>query len=199
MNVKTYLGDLVGGGLWMAESHIIAEKILEQLSEEEWKNLIIEENILQKKSPHTAIRYTRTIRTRLQPMGEAYINTLLQVSERAYVQLLMFALLCNSPIVVDFMTQSLAEAHRSYQPRLPQNAWDSFINDRIRAMPDLKQYSDSTLKKMGNNTIKALVESGYLNTSRKCDIQPVYLFPEVKEWLEKLHHKDLIPIMECTL
>lgn len=199
MNVKTYLGDLVGGGLWIAESRIIAEKILEHLSEDEWKRLILEENILQKKSPHTAIRYARTIRTRLQPMGEPYIKALLQTSERAYLQLLMFALLCNSPIVVDFMNQSLAQAHKAYQPTLPKDAWDSFINDRIRAIPDLNQYSDSTLKKMGNNTVKALVDSGYLNTSRKREIQPVYLLPEVKDWIEKLNHKDLIPVMECTL
>lgn len=199
MKVKDYLGDLIGGALMIADSRTIAEVLLKQLSEDDWKKLIIEENILQKKSSHSAIRNARTIRVRLQPMGEKFIVDLLQSSERVYIQLLMVAYLVNSPIVVDFMQQSLADARRAYKTSISMDAWQDFMNDRIRAIPDLANYSDSSLKKMGSNTIKTLVDSGYLNTSRKRELQAVYLLPEVKNWLIDLNREDLIPVMECTL
>ncbi|MFL4144812.1 DUF1819 family protein, partial [Escherichia coli] len=60
MNIKEYLGDLIGSSLLITESRIIAESLLKKLPEDEWKSLIVEQNVLQKKSGQTAIRYART-------------------------------------------------------------------------------------------------------------------------------------------
>jgi len=65
MNVKKYLGDLNGGGLLITESRIIAKIQLKKLSEKEWKQLIVDENVLQKKSSQTALRFANVIRKRL--------------------------------------------------------------------------------------------------------------------------------------
>ena len=50
MNIKEYLGDLIGSSLLITESRIIAESLLKKLPEDEWKSLIVEQNVLQKKS-----------------------------------------------------------------------------------------------------------------------------------------------------
>jgi hypothetical protein len=198
MNNKEYLGDLIGGSLMIADCRIIAETLLKNLPEDEWKKLVIEENILQKKSVNTASRNAYTLRKRLEPLGRKFLQTLLDVPEQAYIQLLLMAFLIHSPVVVDFMQKSLAEAKRTYKPGITPDAWAEFIEDRIRAYPELGKYSESTLKKMGNNVVKALVDSGYLNSSRQRQIQAVYLLPEVKACLSDLGHEDLINIMECT-
>lgn len=44
------------------ESRVIVEFLLQQPSEEQWKHAVIEQNILQKNSSQTAIRYARTLR-----------------------------------------------------------------------------------------------------------------------------------------
>ncbi|MCW7021668.1 DUF1819 family protein [Escherichia coli] len=49
MNIKEYLGDLIGSSLLITESRIIAESLLKKLPEDEWKSLIVEQNVLQKK------------------------------------------------------------------------------------------------------------------------------------------------------
>ncbi len=198
MNVKTYLGDLNGGGLLMTESRIVAEIQLRNLSEKEWKRLIVEDNVLQKKSPQTALRFANVIRKRLEAMGEAYAQALLDASERAYLQFLLAAFMVQSPVVVDFMQEYLAEARRTYKPDIPNDAWISFIDDRRKVVPELSSYSESTLKRMGSNVIKALVDTGYLKSTRQRQIQVVYLLPEVKELLIKINKQALIDIMECT-
>ena len=198
MNVKTYLGDLNGGGLLITESRIVTEIQLNNLSKKEWKQLIVDENILQKKSAQTALRFANVIRKRLESMGKPFSQLLLDVSERAYLQLLMAAFLVQSPVIVDFMQEYLAEARRTYKPDIANDAWVSFIEDRMKIMPELALYSESTLKRMGGHVIKALVETGYLKSTRQRQIQAVYLLPEVKELLIKIHKQALIDIMECT-
>jgi len=199
MNPKSYIGDLIGGSLMISESRIIASALLKNLTEDEWKNLIIEQNILQKKSSQTAKRYARTIRLRLESFGEEFIKELLEADERVYVQLLMAALLIHSPIVADFIKQSLAEAHRTYKPALPKDAWHDFSESCLRVDSGLDKYSESTIKKMGNNAVRALVDSGYLNSSKGRQIQAVYLLPKVKECLKRIGREDLIDVMECTI
>ncbi|CNI62975.1 DUF1819 family protein [Yersinia enterocolitica] len=199
MNIKEYIGDLVGGSLFLTESRIIAESLLKDLSDDKWKSLIIENNILQKKSGQTAIRYARTIRCRIEGLGEKFITELLTANERAYIQMLMMSLLIHSPVIADFMRLTLAEARRIYKPALTADAWSEFYDSRMRAYAELGGFSDSTIKKMGNNAIKALVDSAYLSDSRTKKIQPVYLMPEVKDWLVRLGREDLIDVMECTI
>jgi hypothetical protein len=199
VNKKKYIGDLNGGSLWIAESRIIAELLLQDLSKDEWDQQIVDENRLQKNSVQTASRNARTMRARLEPMGKPFIQALLQAPERAYVQMLMVAFLIHSPVVADFMRQKLAEARRTYKPELAKNAWEEFMNDRIRAIPALEKYSPSTLGKMGRFAVQALIDCGYLNNKRERKIQPVYLLPEVKKWLTELKKEELISVMECTL
>ena len=198
MNVKNYLGDLNGGSLLVTESRVIAEIQLRKLAEKEWKQLIVEDNVLQKKSPQTALRFAKVIRNRLNLMSEHFINVLLEVPDRAYIQLLMAAFMVQSPVIVDFMQECLAEARRTYKPDIPNDAWISFIDDRMKVVPELASYSESTLKRMGSNVIKALVDTGFLKSTRQRQIQAVYLLPEVKELLIGINKEELIEVMECT-
>ena len=198
MNVKKYLGDLNGGSLLMTESRIVAEIQLRKLSEKEWKQLIVDDNVLQKKSAQTALRFANVIRKRLEAMGEPFTQTLLEVPERAYIQLLMAAFMVQSPVIGDFMRECLAEARRTYKPEISSDAWLHFIEDRVKLFPDLSSYSDSTLKRMGSNVIKALVDTAYLSSTRQRQIQTVYLLPEVKAALIQINRQELIEVMECT-
>jgi len=198
MHVKKYLGDLNGGGLLITESRTVAEIQLKKLSDNEWKQLIVDDNVLQKKSPQTAHRFANVIRKRLEAMGEPFTQLLVTTQERAYIQLLMAAFMVQSPVIVDFMREYLLEARRTYKLDIPNNAWISFIDDRMQVIPGLSAYSELTLKRMGSNVIKALVDTGYLKSTRQRQLQAVYLLPEVKELLIQINKQELIDVMECT-
>ena len=199
VDMQAYLGDLIGGSLLITETRIIAESLLKKLPEDELRSLIVEQNILQKKSDKTSSRYARAIRKRIEGLGDEFMQSLLTAPDRAYIQMLLIAVIINSPIVEDFMKLSLAEAKRTYKPNLPRDAWSEFIDTQVLKYPDLRRYSESTIKKLGSNVIKILVDSDYLSDSRKREIYPVYLLPEVKEWLLRLNRCDLIEVMECTV
>ena len=198
MKAKAYLGDLSGGGLLVAESRTIAELSLQNLTDVEWKQRVVQDNILQKKSPQTALRFANVIRHRLNAMGTDYTQALVDASERACKQLLMAAFMVQSPVLVDFMQTILAEARRTYKPDISHDAWLVFINDRMQTFPELTAYSESTLKRMGSHVIKALVDTEYLQSTRQRKIQAVYVLPEVQDVLTKINQQQLIAVMECT-
>lgn len=196
---KHYVRDLVSGSLFVAESKAIAQSLLVDCSEGEWVQIITLDNLLRKKSPNTAIRYARTIKRRLEPLGKPFSEAIIDATDPLYTQLLMLALLIYTPVIADFMTHVVAETKRVYKPNLASDAWDAFLHDRSRTLPGLYDLSDSTLKKTGTNVIRALVEAGYLDNNKSRRLQPVYLLPETKFWLQQLNREDLESVMECTL
>ena len=196
---KQYIRDLTGGSLLIAESRIVAETLLQALPDAEWNHLFTDDNILKKKSPHTAMRYARAIRRRIKPLGNDFINDVIHAPESYYKQLLMLALMIHTSVLPDFMQHVVAETKRIYRPTLELDAWETFILDRSRTLPGLNDLSESTLKKSGTNIIRALVDADYLNNNKDRRLQPVYVLPESRAWLKKLNRLDLETIMECTL
>jgi hypothetical protein len=196
---KQYIRDLTGGSLLIVESRLVAETLLQALPDVEWNRLFTDDNILKKKSPHTAMRYARAIRRRVEPLGVAFINDVIHAPDTYYKQLIMLALMIHTPVLPDFMQYVVAETKRIYRPNLEPDAWETFILDRSRTLPGLNELSESTLKKSGTNIIRALVDADYLNNNKERRLQPVYVLPETRAWLKKLNRLDLETIMECTL
>lgn len=197
-DIKSYVGDINGGSLMLNDSLILAPYLVSEPDKDEWKRVVVDQNILQRKSSQTALRAAATVRKRLLPLGPMFLTDIMTLPERAYIQLLMLALLIESPIMVDFMQNVVSEARRRYKPNLDKNAWDDFLEDRCRSWPELRNFSDETYKKIGKNIIRALAEAGYIDSATSKRLQPVFLVPEVRSWLTKLGRTDLIPVMECT-
>ncbi len=64
-----YRADITAGALKVPETRIIADLLLNSVEESVWKEAIIERNVLQARSPATASRLTKLIRSRLETMG----------------------------------------------------------------------------------------------------------------------------------
>ena len=193
---KLYVRDLTGGGLLLAETRTVAESLLQTLPEADWKRLFTDENILKKNSPHTAIRYARTIKRRLEPLGVEFVEAVLHASESGYKQLLILSLMIHTPALSDFMHYTVAETKRVYKPNLSVDAWDTFLFDRSRILPGLNDLSEPTLHKSGSNIIRSLVEADYLDNNKTRRLQPVYVLPETLVWLKKFNRLELEAIME---
>ena len=63
-----YKADLTAGSLKVPESQIIADLLLKQVDRQGWQKAIVDQNVLQARSPATGIRLMRLIKGRLQLM-----------------------------------------------------------------------------------------------------------------------------------
>jgi hypothetical protein len=64
-----YKADITAGALKLPESRLIADLLLREVDAAGWKDAIVDRNVLQTRSPATAIRFMRLIRGRLETMG----------------------------------------------------------------------------------------------------------------------------------
>ena len=77
MTAKTYLGDIIGGSIMLRESRLIAQLLLQHPDDEAWERAVVEENLLQKSSVHSAKRMASTVRKRLEAMSDTFWSDLL--------------------------------------------------------------------------------------------------------------------------
>jgi hypothetical protein len=153
-NDKAWIGDLLGGPLMSRESRIIAELMLTNPDEQTWQEQIVGHNILQASSANTAKRYATTIKLRLNTLDKAAWSLIAEGSERERQQLLFVALVLHSPVVKDFLAEVVNDLRRQFKEKLPMDSWDEFVASHLRQQPILTSYSDSSIKKMGNNLVK---------------------------------------------
>ena len=103
MTYKDYLGDLIGGGLMIRESQLIAALLLTKPDQAAWDNAITNQNILQKRSEASAKRNAATIKKRLATVNDAFLEKLAYGNTELSTQLIFAATLINSTILADFM------------------------------------------------------------------------------------------------
>lgn len=198
MTAKDYLGDIIGGSLMLRESRLIAELLATSPDEEKWIDAIVNDNVLQKTSIHSAKRMATTLRKRLQPMGGAFWAELSDVSDDTAQQMLLLATMCQSPVLTDFMETTLSDARQMYREKLRSDDWQEFILSRQRAIIGLEQYSESSIQKMGSNVFKILADSGYLESGRSKKLKNVYLLPQIREWASRLDCQKAYNVMESV-
>ncbi len=68
-----FKADIAGGSLKLQESRIIAGLLLDDVDPQQWKQAIEEANVLQKRSPATAMRQATLLRARLTTMGPGLV------------------------------------------------------------------------------------------------------------------------------
>jgi hypothetical protein len=193
---KAYLGDLVGGGLMIREAQIIAEFLTRNPDPIEWNSAIQDQNILQKGSPATAKRTAEAIRIRIVPMGSNFYELFAYGSSELCSQLMLAAVIINSPILGDFMSTVIVEAKRVYRDQLEASDWASFWEERGKLFSGLSQIADSSAYKVQKMAFKCLADAGYIQSTRIRKLQNVYLLPEVKHFLEGFGRSDVVRIME---
>ncbi len=77
-HTNIYNGDIVAGSLLIQETRKIASLLLNNVTDKEWKRAIEIDNILQKRSPASAIRQARLIKngwSSVQDRSQAILRT----------------------------------------------------------------------------------------------------------------------------
>ena len=110
----------------------------------------------------------------------------------------MLAILCQSPVLMDFMATEVADARRMYREAMRSDDWAEFFSSRQRVITGLDQYSESSVQKMGSNVFKVLVDVGYLESARNKRLKNIYILPEIREWSVRLNCSKAYEAMEAA-
>ncbi|EIT6975182.1 DUF1819 family protein [Vibrio vulnificus] len=194
---KKYLGDLIGGSLMIKESQLIADLLLTQPSKEQWDDAIVNQNILQKRSPASAKRNAATIKKRIGSLSNEFLSALANANHEAASQLMMAATLINSPLLADFMRTVVMDAKRMYRESIDNKDWEYFWEDKCRLYPEFAEMSESSTYKIAQVAFKVMTDGGFLESTKSKVLTNIYIEPDVRSLLIEMDKEDIIQAMEA--
>jgi len=143
-----YTATITSASLRLRESRIIADLLLQGVSDEDWKQAIIEENVLQMDSIESIKRISRLLRARLKPLGEGLWEMVRDGDREQATQAVFAGAVKNSRLLGDFMDITMREQRALFAKKLEYRMWNEYIAGCLGRDPDMPHWSESTVARL---------------------------------------------------
>jgi len=191
MNIY-YKANITAGALLVPESRKIADLMLKNISKEEWKHEIEENNILQRLSVSSSKRIASFIEARLVLMRPDLWVMIRDGDATLSTQANFAAAIKHCRLLGDYLDVIIRAQFKKLEDILPLPLWDEFIILCEQNDPLMEQFPPSTAQKMRSNIHKILIEVGYLSDPYKRKLQKIEIVPEVINYLKKNNEKYVL-------
>ena len=193
-----YTATITAASLRLRESRIIAELLLQGVSDEAWNEAIYEANMLQMDSIESIRVVSRLLRARLEPMGEE-LWTMVRDGDRVQATQAVFAgAVKNSRLLGDFMDITMREQRAIFAKKLEYRMWNEYIAGCLGRDPDMPHWSDTTVAKLRSVVFSMLAEAGYLKDTRSLLLQNVFVDPQLAAYLRISGESYVLRCMEVA-
>ena len=193
-----YNGEIVAGSLLIPESRKIAGLLIQNINPESWKQAIETNNILQKRSPASAIRQARLIRNRLILMKPDLWDLVHQGSADIATQALLAASIKHSRLLGDFMDKTIRDNWRTFKDTISTQDWRDFLEICVQIDPKVSDWTASTRSKLRQVVFRILAESKYIDGTRTLKLLPVSIVPEIRKYLTENSENYILRCMNIT-
>lgn len=183
-----YMADISAGALLPAESRILATLLLSGVDKAGWVHAIKEDNILQKKSPSSAIRQAHLIRQRLDTLDEEGLTLIAHESGEVLNQMLLVVAIRHSRLLGDFLIDVYQGRLKRLEDTISSGDWSSFLHECEQRDATVATWSKSTQAKLLQVIFLMLAQAKYIDSTRSRRITPPLLHPRVLRYLKD--HND---------
>jgi hypothetical protein len=178
------------------ESRRIAAFLMTQPSESAWRRALVEENLLQKRAPATALRQAKLIRKRLETLDPTAWEMVANREQEVSIQLLLVAAIRHSQLLADFIEHVYIDHQRRLDLAILPGNWDGFLTECAHKDPVVSSWSASTQTKLFQVIIRILSEAKYIESTRNMKLTPQSLHPEVKRYLSTSGDTYVMSLLE---
>lgn len=191
-----YSAEIVAGSLLMNETRKLADVMLRDQSKATWREAVIVENVLQKKTQSTAKRMAGLIRHRLETGDPDIWKLIVHGDFELSGQATLVLVLRRSRLLADFMSEVLGLKMRRLDFKLVQKDWDDFLQECELRDPVVAGWSELTKAKLFEVIVRILAEGRYLNSSKEKMIQGVMIRPEIRSYLDNVNDPTTLASLE---
>jgi Putative inner membrane protein (DUF1819). len=161
-----------------------------------WRRALIEDNLLQKKAPATALRQASLIRKRLNTLDESAWDMIANCEHDVAIQLLLVAAIRHSQLLADFIKDVYMDHQRRLNLALSSNDWEVFLTECAHRDSSVTRWSVSTQAKLFQVILRILKEAKYLESTRSMKLTPQSLHSEVQRYLSAQNDYSLVELLE---
>ena len=192
-----YNANLVKATLKVPESRIIAGLLLEGADAAAWRQAIVVDNVLQKRSAQTATTFANFIARRLRTLNPEAWAAIRDGSNIVSTQLVLAATIKYSRLVRDFLDDVVRDRKRRFQTRITDRDWAEFMEQCKGRDPAIDAWSDSVVGKLCQNTFRICAEAGYVTDTKTMTLQRMVVAAEVESFLTLHGETEALRVMEA--
>ena len=189
-----YSADITAGSLKVAESRVIADLLLRQIDKEGWREAIVRQNVLQSRNATTALRLSKLIRGRLELMDYELWGLIRDGAKTVATHAVLAAAVKHSPLLGDFLDIVVREQYKIFSPGLSNQLWEDYLNDCRGRDGEMPLWNESTRRRLRSSVFQALSQAGFIEDTKTLRLQPVYIAPQVIEYLQA---RDETYVLRC--
>ena len=189
-----YQANFTQCSLIVPETRIVAALLLQGVDVQEWGRQIHELNVLQKRTARTADTYANLARLRLQTMSTDLWTLVRDGSVPVATHAALAVTVKFSPLFGDFLRTVVRDQFRRFATHLEARHWDAYIEDSLRAQPNMPTLSDSTRVKLRQNAMRILAEAGFIENTRSLRLRSQHIEPAVLHYLRQ-HNEQYV--LDC--
>jgi hypothetical protein len=193
-----YKANITAGALFVPESRKIGVLMLREVSPDEWKRVIQDQNVLQRLSPASSIRIANFIRARLRLMTPDLWVLIKDGDSITATQACLVAAIKHCRILGDYLDIVVREQFNRLEDRLTPRLWEDFVLGCRQRDSEMDEFPPSTAKKMRANVHRILNEAGYLRGGRKWFLQKVDILPEILSYLKDNDEEYVLRCIQIT-
>ena len=193
-----YTATITSASLRLRESRVIADLLLQELTNSDWKDAILEQNLLQMNSVESRKRVSRLLRARLEPLGEGLWHIVRDGSYEQATQAVFAGAVKNSRLLGDFMDITIREQRALFAKSLEYRMWNEYIAGCLGRDPDMPHWSDKTIIRLRSAVFSMLAEAGYLKDTRSLLLQNVFLDTQLAAYLLACGETYVLRCLEVT-
>jgi len=193
-----YTSTITTASLRLRESRIIADLLLRGVGPAKWKELLIQQNVLQMGSPESILRISRLLRARIEPLGPGLWRMVRDGGHELAMQAVFAGAVKNSRLLGDFMDHTLREQHALFASRLEPRLWQDYIAECRGRDPDMPHWSDSTVERLRSAVFSMLAQAGYIADTRSLALQNVFIDSQLAAYLGERHETYVLRCMGVT-
>ena len=193
-----YKTNITAGALLVYESRKIAGLMLTEVSPDEWKQVIEDQNILQRLSPASSIRIANFIRSRLRLMTPDLWELVKDGDSVTATQACFAAAIKHCRLLGDYLDIVVRGQFNKLEDRLTPRLWEDFVLGCRQRDPEMDEFPSTTAKKMRTNIHRILNEAGYLKGGRKWLLQRVDILPEILRYLKDYDEEYVLRCIQVT-
>lgn len=172
--------------------------LLDKVDEDQWRQSIVVDNVLQKRTQNTATTQASLIRNRLNTMGPDLWTLVMEGGKQVATHAVLAATIKFSPLLGDFLDLVVREQFRRFENALRPALWDDYLESCHERDPDMPSWSESTRVKLRQNAIRMLAEGGYLHDTKDLRLQRLQISSEVIGYLQEHEETYVIKCMQVS-
>lgn len=194
----TYTATITAASLRLRESRIVANLLLQGVSDEKWKDAVLKKNILQMNSVQSIKKIAALLRARLEPLGEGLWKMVRDGGREQAAQAAFAGTVKHSRLLGDFMDITMREQRALFAKKLEYRMWNDYMAGCRGRDPEMPQWSDGTVARLRSAVFSILAAAGYLKDTRSRFLQNVFVDAELSAYLQDRGETYVLRCMEVT-